>query len=49
VSFRDGEMAYLRPQRLAHLATVTRDGQRLYVGGRDPVNTRNFRNVRAGT
>jgi hypothetical protein len=61
VSFPEDEIAYLRSQRLARLATVGQDGQPdvvpvsfefdgeyFYVGGRDPVNTRKFRNVRDG-
>jgi pyridoxamine 5'-phosphate oxidase family protein len=59
--FSDEEIAYLRSQPLARLATVAADGQpdvvpvgfefdgtHIYVGGRDPVNTRKFRNVRGG-
>jgi pyridoxamine 5'-phosphate oxidase family protein len=62
MSFSDEEVAYLRSQRLARLATVGPDGQpdvvpvgfefdgtHLYVGGLDPVRTRKFRNVQAGS
>jgi pyridoxamine 5'-phosphate oxidase family protein len=61
MSFSDDEVAYLRSQRLARIATAAADGQPdvapvgyefdgtfLYVGGRDPVQTRKFRNVAAG-
>ena len=61
MSFSEQEIAYLRSQQLARLATVSADGQPdvvpvgfefdgrdVYVGGMDPVNTRKFRNVRAG-
>jgi pyridoxamine 5'-phosphate oxidase family protein len=61
MSFTEEEIAYLRSQSLARIATVSADGQPdvapvgfefdgtyLYVGGHDPVNTRKFRNVRAG-
>jgi pyridoxamine 5'-phosphate oxidase family protein len=62
VSFSEEEIAYLRSQQLARLATVSADGQpdvvpvgfefdgrHVYVGGVDPVKTRKFRNVRAGS
>ena len=62
MSFSEEEIAYLRSQRLARLATVSADGQPdvvpvgfefdgrdLYIGGMDPVRTRKFRNVRAGS
>ncbi|GAA0977649.1 hypothetical protein GCM10009555_039160 [Acrocarpospora macrocephala] len=61
MSFSEEEIAYLRSQRLARIATVSADGQPdvvpvgfefdgtyVYVGGRDPVKTRKFRNVQAG-
>lgn len=61
MSFSEEEIAYLRSQPLARLATVGADGQpdavpvgfefdgtHLYVGGRNPANTRKFRNVREG-
>lgn len=62
MSFNEEEMAYLRSQRLARVATVSADGQPdvvpvgyefdgmyLYVGGMDPLKTRKFRNVLAGS
>src|SRR3954452_5286590 len=61
MAFTEEEIAYLRSQPLARLATVGPDGQPdaapvgfqldgdfIYVGGFNPVNTRKFRNVRDG-
>jgi pyridoxamine 5'-phosphate oxidase family protein len=59
--FTDNEIAYLKTQLLARLATVAPDGQpdvapvgfemdgeHIFIGGRNPTNTRKFRNVQAG-
>ncbi|MER5648759.1 PPOX class F420-dependent oxidoreductase [Streptosporangium sp. NPDC002524] len=61
MSFTEEEIAYLRSQPLARIATISDDdqpdvapvgfefdGTHMYVGGRDPVKTRKFRNVQAG-
>ncbi len=59
--FSEQEIAYLKAQRLARIATVAPDGQPdvapvgfeydgnyFYISGRDPENTRKFRNLREG-
>ena len=59
--FTESEIAYLKSQLLARVATVAPDGQPdvapvgyefdgqvFYVGGRNPIHTRKYRNLRAG-
>ncbi len=59
--FTEKELAYIKSQPLARLATVDQDGQPdaspvgfeydgqyFYIGGRNPTQTRKYRNLRAG-